>query len=486
MGTQGKLILYYLFALGCSLWLAFATTKLLTDSAIGKDAQQNLRIAYHLVHTGTWGYDQTETQSPRPTMRREPVPILAISAVLLLHPRFAEPYKIADLADGRLTSTVKLVNLFWRFSAAFFIFLLCLELFDRPITAGVVGLITLAISDITFLAVGSVVDRLYTELPATALLLAASWCAVRFVRNQTKSRATCVGVAIGLLALTKAAFFYIGIVFILLLFLIDRLKLVRAPNAQSLRKLRVTYGVLVAAFLVVLAPWLIRNAVNLGNFGIVNRGEDVLGLRMLLAEEPPLGMIYASSPSPLQQRLGPLLGYSPADLASGGRLDRIKSVKQRRAEIYKSRMEAEGFSSVDTKRWLRSSLLSSVVNHPLNYLLSIGVFAYRGMWFMQPAGEASHLAPMTFYALSAISVLCFLGVFFGGLVARDKVLVAAFGLGAGAFLFYSALSHAIPRYNEPLTPLVIIAVLWLCVALGRGHFAGLLEWRKTEPGTAKS
>jgi hypothetical protein len=55
----------------------------------------------------------------------------------------------------------------------------------------------------------------------------------------------------------------------------------------------------------------------------------------------------------------------------------------------------------------------------------------------------------------------------GGLIARNKVLIAAFGLSAGAFLFHSALTHAIPRYNKPLTPVVIIAVLWLCVALAR-------------------
>jgi hypothetical protein len=82
---------------------------------------------------------------------------------------------------------------------------------------------------------------------------------------------------------------------------------------------------------------------------------------------------------------------------------------------------------------------------------------------------------MTFYVMSALSVLCFLGVFFGGLIARNKVLIAAFGLGAGSFLFYSALSHALRRYNAPLTPLVIISVIWLCVAL----FSGLQQWRQS-------
>ena len=74
------------------------------------------------------------------------------------------------------------------------------------------ALITVVVSDLTFMSIGPLVDRLYTELPAAALLLATSWCAVRFVHDENKSRAVALGVAMGILALTKAAFFYIGIV----------------------------------------------------------------------------------------------------------------------------------------------------------------------------------------------------------------------------------------------------------------------------------
>ncbi len=328
------------------------------------------------------------------------------------------------------------------------------------------ALVTLAISDATYLSTDPVLDRLFTELPATAFLLAASWCAVRFVHRETPSRAICLGIAMGLLVLTKAAFLYIGIAFILLLFLSDRLESTRQPDARSLRQLRVNYAMLVAAFLGTLAPWIIRNTISMGSAAITTRSESILGMRMILAEFPPLGLIYATSPAPLRQHLGPLLGYSPADLEAGGKLSDIGSVNRRRGEIFKTRMRAEGFDG-KTEQWLRRSALSSVVNHPLHYLQSIGVFAYRGMWFMEPAGFAAKLDPMTFYALSTILVLVFLGVFFGGLIARNRVLIAAFGLSAGACLFHSALTHAIPRYNKPIAPIVIIAVLWLCVALAR-------------------
>lgn len=456
---------YALLAALFSLWFGYTTTNYLTSNALTADAKQNAVTALHLVNHGVWGYSDEDTPFPRPTMQREPVPILAISTLLLLHPSFTEPYTIQDIVDGHLTKTIKLVNVFWRALIVFFIFLLCFELFPDPAIAGVFALITVVVSDLTFLSIGPFVDKLYTELPAAALLLATSWCAVRFVHKESNSRAMALGIAIGMLALTKAAFFYIGIVFILLLFLPERLKLARQSDHKSLRQLRVTYGILIAAFLATLSPWVIRNSITNGTPGIVNRAEDVLGLRMLLSEEDPLGMIYFSSPSPLKQRLGPMLGYSSADLEDGGRLDGIRFAKQRRGEIYKARMEAEGYKG-NIKPWLRRTVLSSILHDPLRYLRSIGVFAYRGIWFMTPSGLLKKLEPMAFYLLSALSALCFLGVFFRGLIAGNRLVIAAFGMGAGAFLFHAALTHAIPRYNAPLTPLVVISLIWLCFAFG--------------------
>ena len=307
-----------------------------------------------------------DTTDPNPTMQREPVPILAISTVLLLHPSFAPPYTIQDIVDGRLTKTIKIVNVFWRFVAALFIFLLCFELFSGPTIATVVALITVAISDLTFLSVGPFVDRLYTELPAAALLLATSWCAVRFAHDETKSRAVALGIAMGLLALTKAAFFLHRNYLHSDSFHSRAASVVAEKDHQSLRQLRVTYGILIAALLGTLSPWVIRNSITNGTPGIVNRAEDVLGLRMLLAEEDPLGMIYFSSPLPLKQHLGTALGYSSADLEDGGRLDGIRFAKQRRQKIYQARMQAEGYKG-NVKSWLRRAVFSSILHDPLRY-----------------------------------------------------------------------------------------------------------------------
>ena len=87
--------------------LALLTFHYTTHNSIQKDAVQNTRAAYYLMHAGVMAGDKAETGAPRPQMRREPLPIFATAAFLLLHPAFNQPYAIADLLHGRLTETVK-------------------------------------------------------------------------------------------------------------------------------------------------------------------------------------------------------------------------------------------------------------------------------------------------------------------------------------------------------------------------------------------
>ena len=69
--------------------------------------------------------------------------------------------------------------------------------------------------------------------------------------------------------------------------------------------------------------------------------------------------------------------------------------------------------------------------------------------------------------INLLVVLCFFGVFFGALFTRNQVLLAAFGLPAGLFFFISIFTHAMTRYNQAMTPFVILSVLWLIAALAR-------------------
>ena len=81
---------YYLtFAAAVSLIMAIVALGFVTPKPVTGDSHQQVRIAYHLIHTGVWGYDNVETPTPRPQIKREPLPILATAVLMLLDPSFA-------------------------------------------------------------------------------------------------------------------------------------------------------------------------------------------------------------------------------------------------------------------------------------------------------------------------------------------------------------------------------------------------------------
>jgi hypothetical protein len=460
---------YVLFSLFVACSFAYLTLNYITEAPIKSDAQQNARAAYHLVHTGVIGADTVEKANPKPQLRREPVPILIIAALLLVHPDFDKPYTIAELTSGPLAKTVKEVNAFWRFLATLFIFLLCKELFSDWRLAAALGLVCLAASEVLFFASLKNVDRLFTEIPAAALILMASWSAVRFVRTKSISRAAWLGISLGALGLTKAAFLYVGIGFITILLALEGLKLLR-PDAPrgSLRNLSASYAMLVLTMLAVNATWIVRNYAQFGTPHMANRADTILGYRLLLAEQPLLGQIYAFSPTGIRRVIEPWTGYAPEDLTTGGRLEGLAYAQSKPADILKKRMEAEGFQN-DEDEWLRRAALNFVIQHPLRYIATIGVFAYKGMGFMSDPEIAAAIGVdrVILILLNAVAVLCFLGVFLGAVVVGNQVLVAAFGLGAGSFLFMAMFTNAMARFSAPITPLVILSLLWLLTALIR-------------------
>ena len=94
------------------------------------------------------------------------------------------------------------------------------------------------------------------------------------------------------------------------------------------------------------------------------------------------------------EKLGPVLGYTPADLEPGGKLS-VVLIHLPQWGIFQERMQAEGYQGT-TEQWLRRATLLSMVKDPLGYLRSVGLFAYRGMWFLQPSGLAGQLYPRPF------------------------------------------------------------------------------------------
>ena len=79
--SKRKDFYYVLLALSVACYFAYVTFGYTTEDPIIRDAHDNARAAYHLVHTGVMGADAVETANPKPQVRREPVLILVIAGV---------------------------------------------------------------------------------------------------------------------------------------------------------------------------------------------------------------------------------------------------------------------------------------------------------------------------------------------------------------------------------------------------------------------
>jgi hypothetical protein len=235
---------------------------------------------------------------------------------------------------------------------------------------------------------------------------------------------------------------------------------------------------LLAGFVIVVAPWMYRNHVHFDTFSIAQRGGGVLSIRVMkdqMSLEEYVGSFYVWAPHGIRPLVGAILGFSPHDLERGGRLqrlnrrstsdffaednlweaagrpDRVVSYyrKARAASVQlKNELRARGEDPAQADAILQERSLRYIREHPWRHLALTIPFLWRGALFTFP------ILALTLWQAAR---------------RRDWGL-ARFALPAfGLVMFYALLSHFIPRYGAPMFPVVIV-----CVAALLKCF---LEWR---------
>lgn len=458
---------YHVLSVATALVVAIIGSTVLTASLIQDDAAQSVRAAYHLVHTGVMGEEETPTATPTPQLRREPLPILAIAAYLALDPAFDEPYTIADVTEegSPLTRQIKNVNLFWVFAGVLAIMALARGMTASRYRATAVGLITVAVSARMHFFLSGNIDRLYTELPATALMLWAAVFALRVVDRGGLVNSGILGLLLGALVLTKSAMLYVVPVFVVVLVV---LVLIRRREGRGRTVL--AGGAILAFAALAIAPWAIRNASIFDQLTLSERGGDILAYRALLVDEPVLGVLYAYSPNTYRRLISEFSDYTPADLEPGGRLyDLGNEYKSNRWTVYRQMMADEGIpyeGTMAAEGWLTEMALRTFAEDPLQYLASIPVYYYRAIWSLQYAHLIGSWNGSRLLAhLTVATHLIFLGLCFFSVLAARPRLFAVFGVALGWLLFHAAFSHNITRYGAPPIPLILLAMVWLAEGL---------------------
>lgn len=318
---------------GAARWLLLAAafvgliaiwSRAITQAPVVADAQHNLRMGINLAHHGVISGEASEP--PPPTMYREPLPA-AINAlgVLVIDALIGRAEPDAYFSGPR-AKYLKYQNLFWATTMTLALFALLLVLLKSfPVALAGAVLVNLQIP-----FHHPQIDTLLTEPAAKSLLAIGSCLLARWAQRESRAVLFFAGLALGSLALTKAAFLYVFVGLVAALPIVDLLFGAAGAERRGRmywRKLGADAGLLSAAFLLVTLPWMVRNQVALGSFGISERAGVNLMTRALknqLTDEEYWGWLYAYAPhDPVKALVAAATGFEPGDLQRGGRLQRL-------------------------------------------------------------------------------------------------------------------------------------------------------------------
>ena len=308
-----------------SFILSMQGRKYITEKGIRwGDDRENLSMAYNLYKYGVLSVSKEEDSPPFPSCNREPVTPFMAAIFMHLYPGFNQDWTLEELLQsGKPIKTLKYVNIVWLFLSLLGAWWSVRLLGGNLITASFTTILVYAFSFFATLdgrTFYSVLGNVMSETPSIALII---WSGVFLVLAYKRKKAFPVisaGVVFGLLALTKATFYYvffpIPLIFIGLL-LLDR---------EPLKKGLILSFLFLLGFSLTVYPYMIRNYYHFNQLKISDRGGRVLLLRAYKNEmtwTEIKGAFYHWAPRGYQPAIGKVLGFSDQDLMLGGSLQRL-------------------------------------------------------------------------------------------------------------------------------------------------------------------
>jgi len=466
---MSKKSLFFLFLNGSILFgLLFLANKNMrvNTKELNKDSLESIYLAYFLA---TDGFHSMDGESP--SYFREPV-ISAINAINILRLRpESNNIKPLDLVqDPALILEMTKLNLLYLFVIYVLIFGLARKLGISRILATCASIVPT-----TFFAIfTSYITSVNSELPSAIFLLILSIFLLVFLENRKKRFLIYAGITLGLLALTKAVFLYVFIVFIPILILYEYFI---SKNQHFLDFRLITLFVL--AFSIPVASWMTRNYFQASSFSITERGGEVLLIRAVKNQMNPeefWGGFYAYAPEALQKSyFEKFLGYEEKDLLYGGRLQRLNrghiedslAIAEGRSEDiisylriaqFKFRNDSEivvaGEASQDRDKSSKGVAFQMIINHPIDHFKTSFLFGWRGIWFYR--GRQALPVLLTFSLYASLAFLFVLSI-----IKRNDSLFIITIVPVLYFLFHAFLTHFIPRYSGPLVPILSILLFWI-------------------------
>lgn len=309
-----------IFLVACAVGFVVVGSANLTPK---DDAEQYLSIAGHLAHGGGFADDGG------PTMVREPMYPAFVAAVFRV------------TGDNPFVVLVVQALLLGILAAG--TFLLARQTMPE-VWAAFAGLAVIPL-------LSAYVGLFLSEMLAACLILAAACTLAAADRRRLPWRFLIAGALLGLAALTKA---------IVLFFVPIAALAIIVRGRTDFRRALVHAGVLVAAFTIIVFPWMLRNREHFGVLQIASRGGLVLYVRASRTELPPHDRHLLMAQSILGDRL--IAKFSPDILGKQALLDGAESMWVEFAAL-----RASGISDQDVNARFGHKAIAIILRHPFAY-----------------------------------------------------------------------------------------------------------------------
>ncbi len=473
-----------LVLLACAA-LTYQVSLQITDRHIVGDAIQNLRAAHNIYLHNTFSHRDGDDLIP--TNFREPLPPFVTGAYLKLASLNGGQWSFEQLRSSELSRLVKLSNLIWVFLGLLATWLLAQHLLRSHFAA---MLVTGFVFWFTF-HTPRLVDTLYTELPAATLLLWTAYALLMATQRRSLLLFLAAGLLLGLLTLTKAAFLFVGAVAIPLIGVLLLLS-GKTSRASWLRGGVLPSLTMLVGLSVLVAPWMVRNHLLLGDLEISQRAAVVYGRAVLnqMSAEEIKGVFYLYGPH-LYQRIvaGTTLADLGDDFERGGRWQRLNrgastfALSDREARhagrpenavsfhhfvsaegvAFHRQLKESGHPNPDaaTNDHFRDQGMRMILEQPGRHLMMSVPFFWKGFWSFRHVHipfAPVHWQQEIVEIVNLLSGLALFGLFVLGVLRLRLDWVAVTLLPVGMLLLHALFTHNIPRYSVAAHPLMLLAL----------------------------
>lgn len=424
---------------GCGLWQMSQYKPLPVNNP---DGIEYLGAAYNLMHRGVHSVAPPD-QPPAPSNFREPLLAVVLAGMML-----ADPGLEGLTADCIFNAAPGCAAQFRHFQAlnvvAALLAALLLAAAARTLTgsrlAGLVAALAVALNP-SLLTTGK---EIVSDYVALAFLAAAVLAAAVGLRRRQPGWALPCGVALGLLALTKAIFLY----FIVLALLGLGAAALACRGAR--RVLAVALVLLALGALPPVGAWMARNAAAFGTPSLTEgRGSLVLAHRVLL-DEMTAGE-YAIAFLWWTRGVGDDIARAllPADSYERFNLHVETGWQKGGDALWRStiaRLAAErGIGEAAAEREARSLFIGRILSDPVwHAAVTLPVF-YRGLWVD------------TWILLSFPALVACL---WSAVRRKDAALLAVLAPGLFCLLVHALLTPNVPRFQIPAETAFALALAW--------------------------